>query len=75
MFTKDALRAQVPTLAEGAWAKSTKSGPYSDNCVEVAPLEGGVGVRDSKEGGAGPVLVFTDAEWDAFKAGVEAGEF
>jgi hypothetical protein len=70
MDSKTALRAQL----DGAvFRKSTKSGPYSDNCVEVAFIEGGVAVRDSKD--RGPVQVYTAAEWDAFVEGVRAGEF
>ncbi|WP_462187407.1 DUF397 domain-containing protein, partial [Frankia sp. CcWB2] len=45
-------------------------------CVEVAFLDGGlVALRDSKNNGTGPALVFTDAEWSAFVHGVTDGEF
>ncbi len=45
------------------------------DCVEVGfTPDGGVAVRDSKDGDAGP-LVFTREEWVAFVAGVRAGEF
>lgn len=44
------------------------------DCVEVAFTEGWVGVRDSKNPD-GPVLWFTQAEWDAFLYGVVTGEF
>ena len=43
-------------------------------CVEVALVEGGAAVRDSKDP-ASPVLRFTAREWEAFLAGVRAGEF
>lgn len=44
--------------------------------MEVAFLnEGRVGLRDSKDGGAGPAHVFTRAEWEAFLAGAKDGEF
>jgi hypothetical protein len=56
------------------WRKSTRSGPYTDNCVEVAFVAGGVAVRDSKNP-TGPVLVFTSGEWDAFVGGAKLGEF
>ncbi|HEY3873564.1 MAG TPA: DUF397 domain-containing protein [Actinocrinis sp.] len=57
-----------------AWRKSSHS-KNNGNCVELAPLPGdGVAVRDSKDPG-GPVLRFTGAEWAAFCAGFEAGEF
>jgi len=61
-------------LAQAAWRKSTRSGPFTDNCVEVAFLNGAVAVRDSKDP-AGPALVFTPAEWDAFVGGAKDGEF
>jgi hypothetical protein len=45
------------------------------NCVEVAVTEEyGVAVRDSKDP-AGSLLYFTREEWNAFIAGVKAGEF
>lgn len=61
-------------LSEAEWFKSSRSGSQKE-CVEVAHLDGGmVGMRDSKDQG-GPALVFHPAEWDAFTAGVRAGEF
>lgn len=56
------------------FTKSSKSGPNCDNCVEVAVIPGGAVLRDSKNP-TGPLLVFDDAEWAAFVAGVQAGEF
>lgn len=61
-------------LSGARWFKSSHSSGGSD-CVEVAHLsEGMVGVRDSKNP-AGPALVFTPGEWDAFTAGLAHGEF
>jgi hypothetical protein len=56
------------------WIKSSLS--YGNGqCVEVAGLSGDViMVRDSKNNG-GPVLGFTQGEWDAFVGGVRNGEF
>ncbi len=54
------------------WHKSSFSG--ANGCVEVALVEGGAAVRDSKDP-ASPVLRFTAREWEAFLAGVRAGEF
>jgi hypothetical protein len=43
-------------------------------CVEVAFVADAIAVRDSKNT-AGPVLVFTRGEWDAFVEGAKDGEF
>lgn len=61
-------------LTDAQWRKSTRSGAYGDNCVEVAFIDGAIAVRDSKDT-SGPVLVFTSGEWDAFVAGAKDGEF
>lgn len=61
-------------LADADWRKGTRSGPYSDNCVEVALVDRLVAMRDSKDP-TGAVLFFTVAEWDAFVAGAKDGEF
>ena len=37
--------------------------------------DGTIGVRDTKQNGQGPVLVFTPSEWQAFLGGVREGEF
>lgn len=62
-------------LAGAQWRKSS----YSDHqaeCVEVAFLDDGrVAVRDTKDAGRGPALVFTAREWAAFSAGMADGEF
>ena len=54
------------------WQKSTRCGNAA--CVEVAKVDGGYLVRDSKNP-TGAVLSFTEQEWTAFVEGVEAGEF
>ena len=57
------------------WVKSSFSAANAQ-CVEAAFLPGGhTLLRDSKLGDASPVLIFTAAEWEAFAAGVRAGEF
>lgn len=61
-------------LDGAGWRKSTRSGPLTDNCVEVAFVRDGVAVRDSKHP-QGPVLLFNAAEWDAFVGGAKDGEF
>jgi hypothetical protein len=61
-------------IAAAAWRKSSRSGPWTDNCVEVAFVGDSILVRDSKNP-AGAVLVFTPSEWDAFVNGAKDGEF
>ena len=64
-----------PELTGAAWRKSTRSNG-AGACVEVADnLPGIVAVRDTKDNGAGPVLVFTPQEWAAFVDAVHGGEF
>jgi hypothetical protein len=61
-------------LSDAVWHKSTRSGSYSENCVEVAFVGGAIIVRDSRNPD-GPQLVFTPKEWDAFVDGAKDGEF
>jgi hypothetical protein len=58
------------------WTKSSYSGGQGGNCVEVAASTDGehVYVRNTRDRG-GALLDFTPSEWDAFVAGVRAGEF
>ncbi len=65
---------KIEDFSGATWRKSSRSGPYSDNCVEVAFVAGAVGVRDSKNP-TGAMLLFTPDEWSAFVGGTRAGEF
>jgi hypothetical protein len=60
-------------LSRAQWRTSSRSGG-NGACVEVADVDHGIAVRDSKDSG-GPVLLFTPAEWEAFTAGVKDGQF
>jgi hypothetical protein len=55
-----------------AWRKSSRCG--TSTCVEVAVVDDQYLIRDSKNPEVTP-LSFTKSEWDAFVAGVNAGEF
>lgn len=59
------------------WRKSSFSGENGNGagCIELAHLpDGGVAIRDSKDRTLAP-HVYTAREWEAFVAGVHAGEF
>jgi Domain of unknown function (DUF397) len=58
--------------SKAIWHKSTYSG--LNGCVEIAVLDGQIGVRDSKDRN-GPILRFTHTEWDSFLNGVKDGQF
>lgn len=57
-------------LAAAAWRISSHSQQGGDTCVEVAPLAGRVGVRDTKDRALGAHVVARPA-WDAFVAAVK----
>ena len=62
-------------LDGAVWKKGSRSnGNGGNNCVEVAILDQGIAVRDSKDR-TGPALLFTSAEWTAFVDSAKDGEF
>jgi hypothetical protein len=62
-------------MSEIIWRKSIRSGPWTDNCVEVGFAGADdIRVRDTKNREAGE-LKFTQSEWTAFIAGAKDGEF
>ena len=54
------------------WRKASRSSGGGNECVEVADLEPGTAVRDSKNP-TGPKLSFSREEWAAFSARVREG--
>ncbi|MGP2436311.1 DUF397 domain-containing protein [Streptomyces sp. JW3] len=58
---------------DASWTKSRHSNAEG-NCVEVARVDGGVALRNSRDPD-GPALVYTPAEVAAFLAGAKDGEF
>ncbi|WP_329151234.1 DUF397 domain-containing protein (plasmid) [Streptomyces niveus] len=58
-------------LAAASWFKSTYSAPNNE-CVEVADLAAGIGVRDSKTTG-GPVMVVGAGAFAALVDGLRDG--
>jgi Domain of unknown function (DUF397) len=72
-YRRHGVRAEDITRA--AWRKSSASS-YNGSCVEISRLQSDrVGVRDTKDKGSGPVLIFNQNEWTAFLTGAKAGEF
>lgn len=57
---------------EGKWYKSSRSGG-SGECVEVAPLDAGIAVGDTKDP-EGPALSFTPEAWTDFVSALGRGE-
>jgi Domain of unknown function (DUF397) len=55
------------------WRKA-KSSVGNGACLEVAPVNGMVAIRDSKNP-TGPMLTYTPTEWRAFLDGAKQGEF
>lgn len=56
------------------WRRADGPGDTGQGRIEIAFVDDLVGMRDSADP-EGPVLVFTQAEWDAFVGGVTDGEF
>jgi len=63
-------------MSEGnytGWRKSSYSNS-SGNCVEVTSAERLVAVRDTKQGGRGSRLEYTEAAWRRFVATTKSGK-
>ena len=54
------------------WRKATPSS-FNGNCVEVGEAQPCVLIRDTKQGGEGPVLHVPASEWREFMTRVRAG--
>jgi hypothetical protein len=68
------LETEADDLTQAHWYKSSWSS-YNGNCVEIAELGGRrIGVRDTKDAGSGPVLIFGETAWRSFLDGVKNGE-
>lgn len=63
-------------MSEGVytgWRKSSYSND-SGNCLEAASTDRFVAIRDTKQGGRGPLLRFTEASWRKFLAQAKSGK-
>lgn len=63
-----------PDFTRARWIKSNFSEPKG-NCVELAAVDGLIGMRDSKLGDASPILTVTPGELRAFLDGARSNEF
>jgi hypothetical protein len=61
-------------LADVTWRKSNRSNSQGA-CVEVAGLPGGAAAIRNSRFSAGPALIYTQAEIDAFIRGAKDGDF
>jgi Domain of unknown function (DUF397) len=62
-------------VGRASWRKSKLSN-LNGCCVEIGRIPPDhVGIRDTKDDGAGPILVFTIPEWRAFMTAAKSGEF
>jgi uncharacterized protein DUF397 len=69
---RDELPASSASM-RSAWRKSSYSA-CNGNCVEVAELQPDlICVRDTKDVGRGPVLVFEAAAWRSFLDSIKKG--
>jgi hypothetical protein len=53
------------------WRKSSYSGGNGGSCVEVGNVTESILIRDTKQGGNGPVLSFTPDAWLRFAGQVK----
>ncbi len=59
-----------PDFTRARWVKSNFSEP-NGNCVELAAVDGLIGMRDSKLGDASPILILTPDELRALLDGAQ----
>ena len=64
----------MSTTDTSPWIKASASNE-GESCVEQRRHAGMIEVRDTKDGGTGPVLRFTPAEYTAWLDGATKGEF
>ncbi len=72
---RSGLRDEPQPVTQLDWRRSSLCSTHG-SCVEVAQTpDGGVAIRNGETPDTAPVLFFTRDEWEAFVAGVRAGEF
>lgn len=61
-------------LSKVVWRKSSRSQPTQSDCVEIAHVEQGLFVRDSKNPGGGHLILNTVA-WNTLLARIKQGSY
>lgn len=54
-----------------SWRKSSYSGQNAQECVEVSPLHGAIGTRDSKDPSVGHITIAPES-WSALLRAIKA---
>lgn len=57
-----------------AWRKSSRSADQGGTCLYALVSEDHTGIRDSKEGCDGPILITPKTEWSDLLEAIKSGE-
>lgn len=74
MTAPESQKKECPDLTGAVWRGSDEETPAGGGRIEVAFVEDKICMRNGEDPDS-PVLVFTQAEWDAFVGGAKDGEF
>jgi hypothetical protein len=74
MEDKEVRKMSISDVSRATWRKSTRSNGAGGNCVEIADVGVGIGVRDSKASEAGHITFAREA-WAAFMTCAKAGVY
>jgi hypothetical protein len=74
MTAPESQKKECPDLTDAVWRGSDEETPAGGGRIEVAFVEDKICMRNGEDPNS-PVLVFTQAEWDAFVGGAKDGEF
>ena len=74
MTAPESQKKECPDLTNAVWQGSDAETPKGGGRIEIAFVEDKICMRNGEDPDS-PVLVFTEAEWDAFVGGAKDGEF
>jgi hypothetical protein len=64
----------IPDFGRASWTKARRSQQTTDQCVELAGVDGYAAVRDSKDPD-GPRLVLEATAWQRFALKIKSGAY